>query len=355
VKWIDPESAAAAIIYLASGMLILPFAYGRVIAHLRESIVRSMFTRFMLVGCTVACFLFGYWRGFDGWLAVPAIIWLAAAVLEIERLIMQRKYRSTPPAEEDVESFSLLKPFTTTSLAVRRYELPVEEWKTGRLRIAHISDLHVHKTLEVDYFQGVVEKVKSLNPDAVFITGDFISRARYAHLLPEALKGLDARLGVYASLGNHDYWSDIDLVKSELAKTNVQLCGAEGRIIESGDGARLLVSACDDPWGPAPWIPPDKTEGTPLAVLSHTADNIYRLSEAGSLAVFTGHYHAGQGAVPWYGPLVIPSKYGRRFDHGHFLVKDTHLYVTAGIGIAFPPFRIYCHPEVLVVDLAARG
>jgi predicted MPP superfamily phosphohydrolase len=186
----------------------------------------------------------------------------------------------------------------------------------------------------------------------VVITGDFISRSRYAGLLPEVLKDLDAPLGVYACLGNHDYWSDVELVRSELAKTKVQLLDARGRVVEN-NGAKLQLSACEDPWGDERWISPERQGGTPMVVLSHTADNIYELSEAGASVVFTGHYHAGQGALPWYGPVVIPSKYGRRFDHGHFLVDETDLFVTAGVGIAFPPFRVYCHPEVLVVDLAA--
>jgi len=88
--------------------------------------------------------------------------------------------------------------------------------------------------------------------------------------------------------------------------------------------------------------------------LSHTADNIYQLSSAGALAVFSGHYHAGQAKLPWYGPVVIPSKYGRLFDHGHFKIDDTHLFVTAGVGAAFPPFRIYCEPEIIIVDLVAE-
>ena len=67
-------------------------------------------------------------------------------------------------------------------------------------------------------------------------------------------------------------------------------------------------------------------------------------------AVFTGHYHAGQVVLPVFGSLVIPSRYGRRFNHGHFKVDDTDLFVTAGMGASSPPLRIYCQPEIIVVD-----
>ncbi len=352
MSWLDVESIAGALIYLSAGLLIIPFVYGRFLAHIRESRGRSIAVRCMLVACTALCLLLGYWRAVDYWLIVPGLVWLCAVILELERLVMQRRHRSAPPVEEDVPGFSLLKPFTTTALAVRRYELCVPEWSRGRMRIAHISDLHVHGTLEPGYFHGVTERIKAMAPDAVFITGDFISRTKYARVLPEALKGLDAPLGVYACLGNHDFWSNADEVRGALGKTSVQLLDARGTVLDAC-GDKLLVSACEDPWGDQAWAVPERAEGVPLAVLSHTADNIYDLSDADADIVFTGHYHAGQGALPWYGPVVIPSRHGRRFDHGHFLVNKTHLYVTAGIGVAFPPFRVYCHPEILVVDLAA--
>lgn len=86
-------------------------------------------------------------------------------------------------------------------------------------------------------------------------------------------------------------------------------------------------------------------------VLMHTPDNIYRLSEAGADLVFAGHFHAGQIRLPYLGSLVIPSTYGRRFDHGHFAVNGTQLFVTSGIGSTDPPFRFYCQPDIFFVDV----
>ncbi len=88
-------------------------------------------------------------------------------------------------------------------------------------------------------------------------------------------------------------------------------------------------------------------------VLSHTPDNIYWLSKSYADFVFSGHYHAGQFRIPVLGPIVIPSIYGRRFDHGHFIVNGTHLFVTSGIGVAAPPLRIYCQPDIFIVDIVA--
>jgi predicted MPP superfamily phosphohydrolase len=89
-------------------------------------------------------------------------------------------------------------------------------------------------------------------------------------------------------------------------------------------------------------------------VLSHTPDNVYALAEQGATAVFAGHTHGGQMRVPWLGPLIVPSRYGRRFDRGHFDVEGTHLYVSAGVGADAPPLRLWCPPDLVVVDLVGK-
>ncbi len=351
MSWLDLESLLGAAIYFASGTLVLVFVYGRGLLQLEDSLGKSILIRVVFAACTIPCTLVGYWRGIDWWLVVPAAVWVCGACVETQRLVLKYKHRADRPVEEDVPPFSLFRPFTTTQLAVRRYEVRVPQWKEGRMRIAHISDIHAHNTLRMEYYHSVMARVKEWKPDTVFVTGDFVSRVKYASILPDVLAGLDAPLGVFGSLGNHDYWSDEEAVRSELGKTNVQLLGSEGRVLEAGGGDKLLVSGCDDPWSAQKWSAPELEQNVPMAVLSHTADNIYSLNEAGAMAVFSGHFHAGQASVPWYGSVVVPSKYGRRFDHGHFSVNGTHLYVTAGVGAAFPPFRVYCHPEIIIVDL----
>jgi hypothetical protein len=86
-------------------------------------------------------------------------------------------------------------------------------------------------------------------------------------------------------------------------------------------------------------------------VLTHTADNVYKLSQENVDVVLAGHYHAGQIRLPGLGSLVVPSVFGRRLDHGHFLVGHTHLFVTAGVGADAPALRLYCPPDFFVIDL----
>jgi len=57
--------------------------------------------------------------------------------------------------------------------------------------------------------------------------------------------------------------------------------------------------------------------------------------------------------LPFLGSIVVPSLYGRRFDHGHFVVNGTHLFVSSGIGVSSPQFRLFCRPDIFIVDVLA--
>jgi hypothetical protein len=120
------------------------------------------------------------------------------------------------------------------------------------------------------------------------------------------------------------------------------------------DGHVLIICGYEKPWSAGRWQPPVIPPGELGLMMTHTPDNAYRLSGLGYAAIFAGHYHAGQVRFPWFGPIIVPSRYGRRFDHGHFIINGTHLFVTAGVGSAVPPRRIYCQPDIFIIDITRR-
>jgi predicted MPP superfamily phosphohydrolase len=211
-----------------------------------------------------------------------------------------------------------------------------------------VSDLHVAATLPIDYYGQVMDAARDSGPDFLFVTGDFVTRTRHASLLSRVLKPV-GKMGSFAILGNHDHWEGPDEVTQVVEGAGFTMLHNRAEAVRLG-GGQVLVAGCEDPWATHPWEPPRPNPGDWFVVLTHTADNIYRLNRAGANAVFAGHYHAGQFRVPGLGALVIPSAYGRRFDHGHFVVRGTHLFVSAGVGSAVPPVRIYCAPDLFVVD-----
>jgi predicted MPP superfamily phosphohydrolase len=158
--------------------------------------------------------------------------------------------------------------------------------------------------------------------------------------------------GAYAVLGNHDVWCDGPAVKEILTEAGIQIVTGKWCSLRVHDQP-ILLAGCGAPWaeelsGP----PPSLNAGECLRlVLTHTPDNIFRLARLGADCVFAGHCHAGHFRLPWLGSVLTPSLYGRLLDHGHFLMRDTHLFVTSGIGACRPPLRIYCQPDVFIVDI----
>ena len=295
--------------------------------------------------------LYGFFTGLSIFTLFQVVIIVGLFALEMGNFLYRSLNRGELPIRRDGARLSLLRPVTTTDLVVKQYEIRVPGWNGGRLRIAHLSDLHVNDRISKDYYKITIQRINQSSPDLIFFTGDFITDISYSNLLPELLHGLRSRLGIYAVFGNHDYWSDPNKLADIAKAANIQLINNSWRCLKLDTLNDILIQGCEDPWSDDRWQAP-KTEKVQLNLaLAHTADNIYRLNEAGAQVVFTGHYHAGQFQVPGYGPIIVPSSYGKRFYQGHFLINGTHLFVSAGVGAADPPFRIYCQPEILIVDI----
>ena len=236
---------------------------------------------------------------------------------------------------------------STTALLVRHATVAVPG--LGALRVVHLSDLHVGTHLPFEYFRSTIARSLEPAPDLILLTGDFISDSEHLPLLRRLLVGsLHARHGVYAVLGNHDYWSDPQGVSQVLAEAGIRRVTDECVTVDLAGERRVTICGTDEPWGPPLARQLPATEAT--IALSHTPDNVYRLAELGASVVFSGHTHGGQFRLPRWGGLVVPSRYGRRFDRGHFQVGGTHLFISAGIGIDSIPLRLFCPPDFLVVD-----
>jgi hypothetical protein len=95
------------------------------------------------------------------------------------------------------------------------------------LTIAHLSDIHHGPYTGLDYINRCIEIVNGLNPDVIALTGDFTFGGRkYIEPCAEVIRGLRARVGVYAVLGNHDYYAGAGNVERALKNAGCQMMGA---------------------------------------------------------------------------------------------------------------------------------
>jgi hypothetical protein len=226
----------------------------------------------------------------------------------------------------------------------RTYRLPRLPATWDRLSILHISDLHFTGTIGIEYFERVIEHANALDCDLVAVTGDLVDRPWCYEWAPHLLGRLRSRYGAYAILGNHDSWRDHQRIRRDLVTAGLRVLSGRWELIQL-KGQLLAIAGTEWPWmGRLPNLaaaPPDAFR----LLLSHTPDNAPWAARQRFDLMLAGHNHGGQVRLPVFGPVFMPSRYGRRFDQGAFQVGPTLLHVSRGVS-GKHPYRFGCTPEI---------
>ena len=227
--------------------------------------------------------------------------------------------------------------------------------------IVQLSDFHAGPYMSRDQLQRIREMAESLKPDLFVLTGDFADS--HPDQVPDfvaALQDLNAPLGTFASLGNHDYYADVHAVEKGLAEARLPLLRNAHAIIESA-GERIAIVGLDDRWAPR-WghgRGPDlaqATRGLPADVfkicLSHQPQLWPACRKFGMHLTLSGHTHGGQIGIPntqiSFARMVSPYVAGLYRHNGQLL------YVNRGLGTVGLPLRIGVPPEITAIRLRRR-
>ncbi len=215
--------------------------------------------------------------------------------------------------------------------------------------IAQISDIHLFPYTKPETVQRAVELANSFHPDLVALTGDFVWQDLEAiFVLTPILAKLQAKVGVYAVMGNHDLWSDVETIKTAFAKEGLPVLVNQGFAIDK-NGSLLYIAGLDDGWSGKPDLKlalADAPEGTPVILLFHEPDLVDQVSLDGRVSLMlSGHTHGGQIRINGNKPPIQPYL-GEKYDIGLHQVGKTWLYVNRGLGNISIPLRLNCPPEV---------
>jgi len=239
----------------------------------------------------------------------------------------------------------------TVEVSTRQYELPrlPKEW--DGLSIVHLADTHFRGAATRDYFQAVFEQIGPLNPDLIVFTGDTLDDAALIDWLPETFGRLQAPLGCYFILGNHDWYLGETAIRQKFVQQGwIDLAGRVHQLSLPKSGPDILIAGDETPWmGSHPDI--ESAPGSAFRILvSHTPDNIAWARDHNFDLMFAGHTHGGQIRLPLIGPVYSPSRYGCRYASGVFWLEPTLMYVSRGIS-GREPVRYNCRPELTKVVL----
>ena len=242
-------------------------------------------------------------------------------------------------------------------LVVEHVELPIKGLAPSLdgFNIVQLSDFHIYPYTKPPLIKESVAIANALNPDLVVLTGDYVWHDLEAiYELAPILAGLNAKHGLYAVMGNHDLWTNVNVIKDAFDESGLPYLINEGVTIAQGNGS-LHLAGLDDGWSGIPDLHAAMAgapKDAPVVLLMHEPDlaDEYSLNPRISLQL-SGHSHGGQIRFPRLGGALVLPYLGQKYDYQLYRVNDMWLYSNPGIGVTNEPLRINCPPEITEITL----
>ena len=220
-------------------------------------------------------------------------------------------------------------------------------------RIVHLSDIHHSRFTGLEHIARAVETANDMKPELVVLTGDYVSHdTDYIAPVADALGKLESKFGTFACLGNHDHWTDAELVTDLFRGEGITMLVNEGFRFEASD-ASFWLAGVDDYMAGKTDVPlalhgsfPDEMK----VLLAHNPI-IFRQSVRANIDLtLSGHTHGGQIKMRDPERRLMPQ---RRLKSGLHRRKDSQIYITRGIGTVVVPARYQCPPEITLLELCS--
>lgn len=219
------------------------------------------------------------------------------------------------------------------------------------LRIAVVGDLHLGWMIDRNHTRRFVDLIMAQQADMILFVGDIFDSQIEPVLrqgMDQELRRLSAPLGVYTCTGNHEYRHDSEDKIALLNEAGITVLRDRALLIDSafyvvGREDRVITHRKT-----TEQILQDEEvdRSRPVILLNHTPDNLAEEANAGVDIALFGHTHHGQ-AFP--GNLLTDWVF--EVAHGYKKKGDTHIYVTSGIGLVGPQYRIGTQSEIALLSV----
>lgn len=259
-------------------------------------------------------------------------------------------------------------------LAVTRYEL----WSAKLpkafegFHIVQLSDLH--NACFGDNNKKLIERIRELAPDVIFVTGDMIvgKPGRDVSFAADTMNQLVSIAPVYMSLGNHELRASIytdtygNMWKefSEKLDSRITVLRDEKIFLEQ-NGEQIVLYGLD--------LTPEfykRFRHTPMdreyldnlfgkceqefyhIFLAHNPDYFKQYADWGADLTFSGHVHGGMVRIPFLGGMLSPMvHFFPEYDKGVFECANKYMILSGGLGNHTFKFRVNNLPEIVSVTL----
>ena len=263
-----------------------------------------------------------------------------------EAVVSERPLRALAQvAREALEEANTL---TVEKVTIYLKRLPKE---LDGFRLVQLSDIHHSPFTSLEHITRTVEVANNLAPDMFVLTGDYVSHdAEYIAPMADAMSKLVSEFGTYACLGNHDHWTDPELVTDLMRGEGITVLNNEGLRFYAR-GAAFWLAGVDD-------LMAGKTdmrsalngseESEMKLLLAHNPAIVRRAARWGVDLMLSGHTHGGQVKIRDEEKRILPR---RKMSSGLHRRQNTQIYITRGIGTVVVPFRYQCPPEISLIEL----
>lgn len=242
--------------------------------------------------------------------------------------------------------------FEARDIRVREVVITTPRWPAGSpaVRLVQISDVHLGKPRGTRFAEEVAARVSALDPHILVSSGDLVdSRSLLRHPVACAFRRIEAPLGKYAVMGNHEYYTGL--------KSALEFHKEAGFIVLRGASVRvaphLVIAGVDDPAANYTGQGGSTDELPALAAGTRDGDFVILLKHQPTVSgravgrfdlQLSGHTHGGQ-IFPF--GILVRLMYGR-LTGMHRVGDRSLLYISRGTGVWGIPIRLFARPEITV-------
>ncbi len=223
------------------------------------------------------------------------------------------------------------------------------------LHAVMVSDIHLGNIIAGASLTKMVDMINNLEPDIILLSGDIIDgnlKPYNKHDLPSIFKKLKAKYGVFAALGNHEYYEDHpDDISEHLEDVGIKVLRDDYIKIDDsfyivGRSDTAVKRLTNTSRQNLKELFNDIDTALPIILLDHNPKYMNEALENGVDLQLSGHTHRGQMF-----PGVLVTNRLFEIDWGHLKREDFNIIVSSGYGTWGPPIRIGTNSEIVDIKI----
>jgi predicted MPP superfamily phosphohydrolase len=238
--------------------------------------------------------------------------------------------------------------FNTIRISAYHIEIPKKSSAIKHLKIAFAADFHLQERTGIHFVERFAEKIREIEPDLLIFGGDIVEGDSNDGNIQEyetILRRIRTRWGVYAVLGNHEYYAGqdkgnfFDKAGMKVLCDTIVIIDSSFTLAGRYDSHFSGRKTVSDLLGSSP-------DSLPLILADHRPTEIDEVSFSNADIQLSGHTHNGQ-----LFPINLITRKVYQLSWGHMKKRNTHFFVSSGIRLWGPPVRTTGKSEIMVIDI----